>query len=244
MRFSDQSLLRHCGHANFDYVVVKWLTSPEVDAYLADLPRIIHNIQPAEGITLRVVEHATDESVGYVPNLRAMMNEGFEEGFRLNNYCGLVNTDCWFGLGWLRNLERYATPNRVVNSLHITRATPPRPVQGIVTEDLGAPLPKEFNLLRFIALYKQLYRDELYVAPAGDYRQAATMPYLFHRQYWETCGPWELTLEHGTPDMRFFDRLALVGAEFALSLSSIVYHHEAVERRGERPKGAEHLPED
>ena len=70
------------------------------------------------------------------------------------------------------------------------------------------------------------------------------MPYLFHRQYWETCGPWELTLERGTPDVRFFDRVAAAGAEFALSFGSVVYHHEAVERRGKRPPGAEGMPEE
>ena len=244
MKFSDQSLLRSAGHANFDYVVVKWLASPEVDEYLARLPAIVHSIQPVEGICVHVVEHQTDPAVGYVPNLRAMMNLGFSEGFRLNAYCGLVNTDCYFGPGWLRNLERYATEDRVVNSLHITRATAPRPVRGIVTEDLGIPLVGSFRFQRFVTLYDTHYRDELYEAPADDYRQAATMPYLFHRKYWEACGPWELTTEKGTPDVRFFDRVAAAGAKFCLSLSSIVYHYEALERRGKRPAGAEDLPEE
>jgi len=244
MKFSDQSLMRHSGHVNFDYVVVKWLASPEVEEYLKDLPRIARAISPVEGIEVHVIEHQTDPSVGYVPNLRGMMNDGFHYAFGLNAYAGLVNTDCYFGPDWLQNLVKYAEIDRVVNSIHITRTTPPKPAAGIITEDLGVPLVGSFKFQRFVNLYDQNYQDSLYTAPRNDYRQCATMPYLFHRRYWERCGPWELTTEKGTPDVRFFDRVAAAGARFALSRSSIVYHHEAVERRGKRPPGAENLPEE
>lgn len=246
MRFSDVSLLKHAGHANFDYVVVKWLASDQIDHYLsAELPSLIRKYSPIEGVDLHVVEYYTDETVGYVPNLRAMMNRGFSYGFALNTYCGLVNTDCYFGPDWLRNLVKHARPDRIVNSLHITAATPPKPVEAIVTENLGPPIQGEFKSQRFVQMYDRLYSNEMVVAPVDDYRQCASMPYLFHRRYWQECGPWELQCVNGqSPDVRFFDRVAAAGASYVLAKDSIVYHHEAVERRGKRPAGAEDLPEE
>jgi hypothetical protein len=248
MRFSDASLLSRPGHINFDYVIVKWLASPAVEKYLEELPEIIRNFGHPDAISVHVIEHKTDSSVGYVPNLRAMMNRGFDHGFCLNEYAGLVNTDCYFGPNWLRGLAKYVQPNRVINSLHITAATAPKPVAGILTEDLGPPLPGRFKSLRFVRLYDTHYKDDLILArqlnTENGYRECATMPYLFHERFWHQCGPWELECVNGqSPDVRFFDRVAEAGAEFALTHSSIVYHHEAVERRGKRPKGAEHLRE-
>lgn len=244
MAFSDRAMISHAGDVHWDYVVVKWLASPEVDDYLNRLPDIVRSLSPMEGIEVHVIEHITDESVGYVPNLRAMMNKGFDYGFWLNEYCGLVNTDCYFGPDWLKHLKKWAAPHRVINSQHITKASAPKPVKGIITEDLGLPLDGEFKCHRFINLYDQLFADEMWIAPSNDHRQAATMPYLFHRDYWEECGPWELTLEKGTPDMRFFQRVSDAGAQFALAMGSVVYHAEAVERRGPRPIGAETLKEE
>jgi hypothetical protein len=244
MAFSDRSLVSHAGDTNWDYIVVKWLPSPAVEDYLERLPDIVRSLQPIEGIQVHVIEHVTDESVGYVPNLRAMMNEGFDYGFSLNDFTGLVNTDMYFGPDWLKHLKQYAIPRRVINSQHITKATAPKPVRGIITEDLGMPLDGQFNSQRFINLYNELFENEMWMAPSDDHRQAATMPYLFHKRYWDQCGPWELTLEKGTPDMRFFQRVADAGAEFALALGSICFHAEAVERRGPRPKGAEDMKEE
>jgi len=244
MAFSDRSLISHAGCNNWDYVIVKWLASPEVEDYLERLPAIVESLTKTEGIEVHVIEHTTDESVGYVPNLRAMMNRGFDYGFKLNEYAGLVNTDCYFGPDWLKNLKKYAKRNRVINSQHITPATAPKPARGIITEDLGLPLDGQFKGHRFINLYDQLFKDDVWIAPGHDHRQAATMPYLFHYDYWDFCGPWELTLKEGVPDMRFFRRVAAAGAEFALALGSIVYHLECGERKGKRPEGAEDLAEE
>ncbi len=249
MRFSDSSLLNRPGHINFDYIIVKWLATPGVSDYLKNLPSIIKNRGYPEAITVHIIEYKTNNSIGFVPNLRSMMNMGFDYGFRLNEYAGLINTDCYFGPNWLGGLVKYAAPNIVINSLHITAATPPNPVRGIITENLGVPEPEKFNGNRFVRLYDQHYKDNLVFArnlktPNG-YRECATMPYLFHRKYWKSCGPWELRCVKGcSPDVRFFDRVAAAGAQFAMTDSSIVYHHEAVERRGKRPKGARHLPEE
>jgi len=251
MRFSDKSLFRNAGHDEFDYVVVKWLASPEVEDYLAGIQGYANTAFP--GTQVHVIEHQTDPTIGYVPNLRAMMNDGINYGFSLNEYCGMTNTDVYHGPRWLAGLVDYAAPERVVNSLHITAV--PRelmdwPLLGIVNENLGVPEPTTFNLERFTELYDQYYRNVAVTAISQDkpeYRHCATMPWLFHRNWWEKCGPWETTLNADptrAPDRRFFDRVKDAGAEFVLSFASIIYHHEAVERKRVRPKGAEHLPEE
>jgi len=248
MRFSDESLFLHAQYDDFDYVIVTWLASPKVERYLEELPEIALEYCP--NCKIHVVKHETNPDVGFVPNLRAMMNDGFDYGFELNDFAGLINTDCYFAGFWLDGLVKNVHENRVINSLHITAASPPQPVTGIITENLGEPLPNVFNVVRFHELWREHFDPASLIlaselnGPSG-YRECATMPYLFHRKYWERCGPWELQCIHGqSPDVRFFDRVARAGAEFALTKSSVVYHHEAVERRGKRPHGAEYLPEE
>ena len=249
MRFSDGSLFRRPGHTNFDYIVVKWLADSRVDRYLDSLPQVAKNFGMPDSVSVHVLEYQTNPSVGFVPNLRGMMNLGFDFGFKLNEYAGLVNTDCYFGPNWLGGLVKYAAPERVINSLHITAATPSKPVRSIITEDLCVPVPGVFKSQRFVQLYDKHYADNIVFAddlatPAG-YRECTSMPYLFHRKYWENCGPWELECVDGqSPDVRFFDRVAAAGARYAMTDSSIVYHHEAVERRGKRPRGARGMPEE
>ncbi len=46
------------------------------------------------------------------------------------------------------------------------------------------------------------------------------------------------------PDRRFFQRCLHYGSELTMAMDSICYHHEAVERRGKRPPGTEHLEEE
>ena len=249
MRYSDQSLFNNAHHDDFDYVVVKWLASPEVDKYLEELQDSYAFDDIPRKPLVHVIEHKTDDSIGFVPNLREMMNEGFVKAFELNQYAGLANTDCYFGPYWLKNLVQYAEPELVVNSLHITAATAPNPVMGIVTEDLGIPIQGKFNLSRFIELFAERYKDQLVFADqlntSNGYRECATMPYLFHHKWWEKCGPWEPKCVDGqSPDVRFFDRLRDGGARYALALNSIVYHAEAIERRSKRPVGTENLPEE
>lgn len=233
LKFSSESLIGNAGYDNFDYIVVVWLPSAEVLDYLGEL-------EGKHGI--RVVEHETNPKVGYVPNLRAMKNRGFDEGFRLNDYCGAVDTDMYFGKNWLKNLMKYLKEDEIVNSTHISRITGPN----IITTDLGLPELGRFDIDGFNKIYDEIYEDRLEAEEErGGWRATNTLPYLIHRKYWERCGPWELTLAGGEPpDVRFFRRCHDAGARFTMSRSSIVYHHEAVERRGRRPKGAEHLREE
>jgi len=229
LKFSTDAIYDNAGTDNFDYIIVTWLPSQEVVDYLNDLKtkKPVH-----------IIEHKTIESVGYVPNLRGMMNDGFNYGFELNNYCGLVNTDQYFGKDWLINLMKHANENDIVNSVHIT------PISGshVVTANLGIPEYDKFDMDGFNKLYEKLFQDKLETEEErGGWMATNTMPYLIPKRFWKECGPWELTLANGTPDRNFFTRCHDAGARFTMSMNSIVYHYEAVERRGVRPKGAEHM---
>ena len=51
-----------------------------------------------------------------------------------------------------------------------------------------------------------------------------------------------LTTYYDTPDRRFFQRVKDAGAQFVMAKDSVVYHHEAAERRrSTRPRGAESM---
>jgi hypothetical protein len=233
MLFSTDALYANAGTDEFDYVVVTWAATDEIKDYLN---RLRH-----EKTNVHVIEHATVADVGYVPNLRAMMNDGFNKGFELNEYAGLVNTDMYFGKDWLINLTKHACPEDIVNSVHITRIQ----VQGshVIHADLGRPCYETFDIKRFEQLYEELYKDELETeAQRGGWLGTNTMPYLIHRKFWDQCGPWELRIVNGEPpDRRFFQRCHEAGVRFTMSHSSIVYHHEAVERTDPRPVGLEGL---
>lgn len=255
LQFTDEALFANAGHAEWDYIVVKWLQSPEVECYLAGLCETVPQKYP--GVKVHIVEHKTDTSVGYVPNLRGMINDGFEYGFQLNEYAGLTNTDLYAGRNWLGGLVKYATPQRFITGLLLTPVKLDYPGRGFVDVNLGVPEPETFDLKQFHKLYTQHYKDNLIFCQSlmneGGYRQMCMIPYLFHRQWWEKCSPWELTLNwngkpfnkrtHVAPDMRFFGRMAAAGCEFAMTDGCITYHHERVERDRKRPKGAEHLIE-
>lgn len=231
LKFSTDAILWNAGTNDFDYIIVHWLASKEVLDYLNKISSRNSNIH--------IVEYNTNNRVGYVPNLRSMMNKGFDFGYSLNDYCGLVNTDMFFGKDWLLNLVKYAKPNEIVNSVHITPITGPH----VVTANLGIPEYGKFNAKKFDELYIKLFDDRLEGEDKrGGWMATNTMPYLIHKKFWQKAGPWELTItDRQTPDRRFFQRCKDAGAFFTMSHGSIVYHHEAVERRGKRPPGSEHM---
>lgn len=230
LKFSSEAILQNAGTSDFDYIVVTWLATQEVKSYLWDLTQHNSNVY--------IIDHTTLD-VPYVPNLRAMMNDGFNYGFILNDYCGLVNTDMYFGKDWLKNLIKYATSKSIVNSTHIS------PIQGgnIITANFGIPEYGKFDMKAFQQMYKTLYKETLETEEErGGWKNTNTMPYLIPKIFWDKAGPWELTGISGLPpDKRFFQRCKDAGAKFTMSRSSIVYHHNAVERRGARPKGSEHM---
>ena len=223
LKFSSDAILNNAGTDDFDYIVVHWNASRSVLEYLYELERSSKNV--------RLVQHETNGDVGFVPNLRSMMNLGFETGFEMNDYCGLTNTDMYFGHRWLENLVKYATNDTIVNSVHIT----PKATGGhVINADLGIPEYGKFNMGLFDEMYDKLYVDKLETEfERGGWLETNTMPYLIPRKFWGLAGPWELTgIQNWTPDRRFFQRCHDHGAIFTMSHGSIVYHHEAVERNG------------
>lgn len=235
LKFSSDSIILNAGYDNYDYIIVTWDPSEDVTQYLTDLC--------SKYSFIHIVSYETNKNIPYVPNLRGMMNLGFDYGFKLNNYCGLVNTDMYFGKDWLINLVKYASDNDIVNSTHIT------PIKGphVITADLGIPEYGKFNLEGFNQIYKDTYIDKLETEEErGGWLATNTMPYLIPKKFWQIAGPWELLLDSGfSPDRRFFNRCKDAGAYFTMSRSSIVYHHEAVERRsGNRPYDAKNMSEE
>jgi len=235
LRFSSDAIINNAGYDNFDYIVVTWGPSSEVVRYLDELQEKYNFVH--------IVSYKTNKNIPFVPNLRGMMNTGFNYGFELNDYCGLTNTDQYFGKNWLINLVKYANEDDIVNSTHIT------PIRGphVITADLGIPEYDKFNIDKFNQLYNMLYVDRLETEEErGGWLATNTMPYLIPKKFWEIAGPWELLLEGSlSPDRRFFQRCKKAGAHFTMSRSSIVYHHEAVERRsGQRPEDAKNMTEE
>jgi hypothetical protein len=94
-------------------------------------------------------------------------------------------------------------------------------------------------------MYEELYEDKLITEAerGNNWRAINTMPYLIPKRFWELAGPWELMLgAPHSPDVRFFQRCKNAGARFTMSLSSIVYHHNSVERNsGQRPGDARNM---
>lgn len=241
LEFSSAYALNYAGDGDFDYIVVTWNPSAEVEAWLRERPGIFRH------------HYQTRPDLAYVPNLRAMMSEGFDAGYRLNDYVAPINTDMAFGRCWLNNLARRATPEIITNSVHVTPVDAPF----IVRADFGLPTNATFQQVRWWALHDSLVDKakkkaiatgkDMTLTPeerGGDWRSCATFPYVMHRQWWERFGPWEPELgdHQEAPDRRFFGRCYHGGARFLLCLDSVCYHHEAVERRGaRRPVGCENM---
>lgn len=231
LKYSSERIIERAG-CDFDYVVITWVATPDVAAYLNELKTRYSFVS--------VIDYQTNQDIGYVPNLRGMINLGFEECFKRREYAGLVNTDQSFAEDWLENLAKYATEDTCVNSVHISPIQAPN----IITANCGVPTYDTFDEGQFNKIVQELWSDYLESEDQrGGWRATNTMPYLFHRKWWDKCGPWEYQVGKNSlpPDARFFQRMSDAGCKFTMSHSSIVYHHEAVERRGKRPAGTEHL---
>jgi len=219
---------------DWNLVVVTWVPSPEVEEWVR-----------VRSDTLTHVRYETNSSVGYVPNLRGMINLGFETCYALSDWAVLVNTDVVFGPDWLRELVQLSgDPDVIVNAQHVTRIAGTHTIM----EDLGEPLPATFNQRAWDLLLRKYRRPGEYRTEEelGGWFAAATMPYVLHRKWWDRCGPWDLVIggHSEAPDRRFFQQCHEAGAKFVLSLGSVVYHYEALERKGARPPGTAHLPEE
>jgi hypothetical protein len=236
LKFSTDAIIQNAGYDNYDYIVVTWGPTLEVTSYLDELKEKHNNVH--------IISYKTNKSVPYVPNLRGMMNLGFEYGFGLNDYCGLTNTDQYFGKDWLLNLVKYTKEEDIVSSFHISPTIGPQ----CYTADCGVTEYGKFNVEAFNLLYEKFYNDRIQTEEerGGGWRAMITMPYLFHKKFWKIAGPWELLLSGtNSPDVRFFERCKQSGAVFTMSHSSICYHHHAVERSsGRRPEDAKNMTQE
>lgn len=231
LRFSSEQLIENAGTDDFDYVIVCWNTTPEVDRYIGKLGAIFKESHPRLGITR--VDHQTIDDIGYVPNLRAMINAGFDTGFEMNEYGGLVNTDQAFFMNWLKNLLKHRNPKGMVTSTLIEMGET-RHLQA----DFGLTEYGIFDLEGFNNMCEAIIQPGTLISEAeregiwGDpgYMNIESLPYIFPRKMWRDAGPWELSLSNGTPDVNFFDRAHASGYEFVMSGDSIAYHVGGVER--------------
>lgn len=230
LKFSTQELILHAGTDDFDYIVVTWNPSQEVQAWL-------------DASKIKQVHYKHDPNISYVPNIRRMMNSGFDAAYAVNDYSCIINSDMAFGRDWLLNLARRATENVIPNSLHISPIKGP----GVVTANFGIPEYGKFDAVKFQEMHDQLYSDKFEtVQDRGGWQATQTFPYVMHRKWWKECGPWGLEVEHRrpAPDRQFFERVYKARATYIYCHDSICYHHEAVERRGnQRPVGCENMPE-
>jgi len=229
LKFSTEMLYNEAGTTDFDYIVVTWNPSDEVKAWLDARPEIKRS------------EYQTNNELKYVPNLRAMMNHGWDVGYEYNDYVAIVNTDVAFGHNWLVNLVKHAGEDVIPNSVHISPIDWP----SVINMNCGVPTKETFNYEKFWAAHKDIYvegkietEDE-----RGGWRACASMPYVVHRKWWEGFGPWNPinVLGEHPPDQQFFERVHNGGAKYLMVFDSIVYHHEAVERQTSRPVGVEEM---
>lgn len=231
LKFSTESIFNNAGTTDFDYLITLWRPSDEVEEY-------VERLMNARGRRIHRIYHKEDNSIGYVPNLRVMMNTGLNAGFALNPWATIVNTDMYFGPFWLTGLIKYMGDKDVaVSSLHITPIKGNKP--GIFTADFGVPEAGKFDTDEFYLMYEAI-RGKGYLAPNSlsiKWHGYQTMPTIFHRSQWADYGPWETDDIPGQPppDRRFFGRMFYGGIQYRLSRESVVYHHEAVERRREGP---------
>jgi len=245
LRFSSEQLIENAGTDDFDYIIVCWHATPAVDAYIARLQEKYTKTHPR----LRVirVEHKENSRIGFVPNLRAMINEGLVESFKRNLYAGLVNTDQAFYKNWLVNLVKYCSPKTIVSAV----AVAPNIIPPHHRAEFGVTEYDKFDLEGFFRFCERISRPGVILTEevirgqeSMDFNNLIGLPYLHSRELWEKAGPWEVRITTGTPDRNFFKRAHKKGFNFALSLDSIAYHMGGAERRAEKrtpPEFAKHM---
>ncbi|MDP2855932.1 MAG: hypothetical protein Q8N90_02285 [bacterium] len=239
LRFSSEQLIENAGTDNFDYIIVCWNTTPSVDEYIAKLNNKYIKTRPKMKVFR--IDHKEIPSIGYVPNLRAMINEGFNKAFELNQYGGLVNTDQAFYENWLINLVKHCNPEKAISSVVAT----PKAIGSHHQIDFGITEYGKFNINGFSEFCKRIIKSGKLISESElkgqqniEYLSFLGLPCLFPREMWLKAGPWELTISSGTPDVNFFKRAHKNGFEFTRSCDSITYHLEG----GERGKAGRSAP--
>jgi hypothetical protein len=205
LRFSSEQLIENAGTDNFDYIIVCWNTTPEVDSYIKELEGRYKQSHPK--LKIFRVDHKEIPNIGYVPNLRAMINEGFTKAFELNKYSGLVNTDQAFYKNWLINLAKHCNQKQMVSSVVVM----PKAILEHYQGNFGITEYGKFNLQKFDKFCNAILKKNKLKTEQGlkgeEYLYLIGFPYLFPKEMWYKAGPWELTLDHGTPDVIFLKKL-------------------------------------
>lgn len=240
LQLSSETLIENAGTDNFDYIVVTWNSNQDVLCYLNNLKK---KYEP-RGIGVHISTYQTNPRIGFIPNLRAMINQGFEEGFRLNEYAGLVNTDQAFAPGWLEQLIIFMGEDRVISSITVDAGVFYGGIGPIRTRNFGRPTKSEFQYQSFVDYAKRISKPN---KVSRCNRLITGFPYLFHRKWWNKCGPWELHQIPGfaSPDVRFFTKLFALGVRNLWANGSVCYHWGAAERlEYSRHSEAKQMPEE
>ena len=233
LEFSSESLVKNAEHP-FDYVLISWNSKPAVLDWIAQFAERVKLLH--KHVTFHHYKYETNPKVGFVPNLRAMINKGFDRCFDLGcDYAGLVNTDQAFGPYWLQRMVPHLDPKRMVISRMIEAGRMPTKHEAI---DFGDTKPGRFNSARWMEWCQQNAKSTTEVIKGG-----IGMPYLLHKDVWSTYGPWELIVKPGAaPDQKFFYAMRDAGIEWLRVNDALSYHVGAVERTTPDNSDFEKLP--
>jgi len=210
--FSLNQAIKNAGlpKKDFDIFMICWKTSEEVYDYL--------NKKGYKYIDMKY-----DEGRGFLWNLYKGWNLGLNEGFKHAKYVCPIATDHAFYKNWLKNLMRYAKPNRIVNCKLIEPGTIPTIHTAI---NLGLTLPGKFKQQEFNKICRKIYRDKL-IKNEDEYgHRLDAMPWVCSKDVWERFGPQKKVLLKGgiTGDVDFFDRIKKGDVEKTKALNAISYH--------------------
>ena len=206
---------------DFDIFFICWRTSSDVYQYI-------------KSKKLKYIDMPYDGDKDFLWNLYKGWNLGYEEGFKHAKYVCPIATDHAFYKNWLKNLMRYARPNRIVNCKLIEPGTLPTIHTAV---NLGITLPNKFQQKKFESIAKKLYKDELITNERKYGHRLDAMPFACPNDVWERFGPmYKVLLDDGlTGDTDFFNRCRKGGVEITKALNAISYHCGGLETRRNIP---------
>lgn len=221
--FSLNQAINNAGlpQKDFDIVMLCWRTSPEVYEYLQEKK-------------LKYVDMEYDADKDFLWNLYKGWNLGYEIGFKHAKFVCPIATDHAFYADWLKNLLRYAKPNRIVNCKLIEPGTLPTLHTAI---NLGITLPKTFKQKEFEKICQGIYQDTLITNDKNYGHRLDAMPFICPVDVWQRFGPMApILLKDGlTGDTDFFNRCKEGGVEITKALNAISYHCGGLETRRNIP---------
>lgn len=222
LKFSSKMAIENAGTKDFDYIIVLWNPSKEVMDCLADL-------WDKYGDMIGSVFYKTDDNLDFIQNLRNCFNEGFNSGFKINDYCCGINTDMAFYKDWLVNLVKYADKESIINCRQIE----PNPTIHHELGSFGNTVEGEFRMEDWLMFCNRIFEDKLITEDEwkirmGPNARVDATPHLIHKSVWEKVGPWQVKT---LADINWFNKAKLLGIKNLKSLGSIVYHAGGLESK-------------